>query len=207
MEANKKRQREETEAGSGGAWVPGICCVRCAKAGVLCEVTTDGNKQRKACNRCACMREKCEWLEVNMSRAGKGKSREVPTSPHQGEKKKQVHKVKVQDNEVEIVGENRSGAGPSRGSLDRLVMAIEEMSDRMGELAQVHRESMQVHWESTQASRKARRAFVDEAAICGALEEPASKSEEEEVDEGEIDEDMAGLEEDVAENPMSPPAV
>ncbi|KAF9232763.1 hypothetical protein BU15DRAFT_67182 [Melanogaster broomeanus] len=199
-EANKKRMREEAEAGSSAARGPRTChCLRCARAGVPCVVTTDGNKRRKACDRCSHMKEK------------KGKAREVPMSPRQGEKKKRVHKAKVQDDDkVEIVGEKRSGAGPSRISLDQLVMAIEEMSDRMGELTQAHRESTQVHRESTLASRKARRAFevfVDEATICGVPEESASESEEEEVDEGEIDEEIAGLEEDVAENPMSPPAV
>ncbi|KAF9230772.1 hypothetical protein BU15DRAFT_68911 [Melanogaster broomeanus] len=216
-EANKKRQREEVEAGSSVACGSGMCCVRCARASVSCEFTNDGNKRRTACDRCANMREKCQWLEMHAPGTGKGKAKakEVPTLPRQGEKKKRVRKVKAQDDdEVEIIGESRSEAGPSWVSLDRLVMAIEEMSDRMGELVQAHRESTQAHWqstqahwESTQASRKARRAFeifVDEAAICGAPEESEEESSEEEVDEGELQEDLAGLEEEQAENPMSP---
>ncbi|KAF9231072.1 hypothetical protein BU15DRAFT_82858 [Melanogaster broomeanus] len=200
--ASKKRQREEAEAGSSVIHGSGMCCVRCAKA----------------CDRCSYMKEKCEWPEVSAPGPAKGKGKEVPTSPRQGEKKKCVCKAKVQkDDEVEIVGERMAGAGPSRVSLDRLVTAIEELSDRMGEMAQAQRESTQahwqltqVHWESTQASRKARRAFeifVDEAAICGMPEESPEESEEEEVDGEEIDEELAGLEEDVVENPMSPPKV
>ncbi|KAF9232759.1 hypothetical protein BU15DRAFT_67179 [Melanogaster broomeanus] len=196
-EATKKRQREEGEASSSGARAPGICCLCCAQAGVPCEFTNDGNKRRTVCDWCAAQREKCEWPEMHMPRAGKGKGkgREVPTSPRQGEKKKRVCKAKAQDDdEVEIVGESRLGAGPSWISLDRLVMAIKEMSDRLGELAQAQRESTQVHWESMQASRKARRAleaFVDEATICGMPEESADESSEEEVDEGEINEELA----------------
>ncbi|KAF9230990.1 hypothetical protein BU15DRAFT_82946 [Melanogaster broomeanus] len=135
------------------------------------------------------MREKCEWPEMHAPGAGKGmgKGREA----------------KVQDdNEVEIVRESRSGVGPSWISLDRLVMAIEEMSDRLGELVQAQREL-------TQASRKARRAleaFVDEAVICGVPEEFCEEStDKEEVDEQELDEDLAGLDEELVENPMSPP--
>ncbi|KAF9230087.1 hypothetical protein BU15DRAFT_84066 [Melanogaster broomeanus] len=226
-EANKKRQRDEGEAGPSAVPVSEPWCIRCAGAGVTCEFINDGNKRRTACKRCAAMREKCEWPEMDMSGPGKdkGKGKQVPTSPRQGEKKKRVRKAKAQkDDEVEIVGERMAEAGPSRVSLDRLVLAIEELSDRMGELVQAHRESTQAHWDSTQAhwestqahrestlaSRKARRAFevfVDEAAICGAPEESPEESEEEEVDEGEIDEELAGLEEDKAENPMSPPKV
>ncbi|KAF9234887.1 hypothetical protein BU15DRAFT_78586 [Melanogaster broomeanus] len=143
---------------------------------------------------------------------GKKNRNKVPTSPRQGEKKKRVRKAKTQDHdEVEIVGERMAGAGPSWVSLDRLVMAIEEMSERLGELAQAHRESTEAHRESTEASRKARRAleaFVDEAAICGAPEEVCEEStDEEEVDEQELDEDLAGLDEELAENPMSPPKI
>ncbi|KAF9230779.1 hypothetical protein BU15DRAFT_68900 [Melanogaster broomeanus] len=212
-EEQEKCLREEQEAEAEHK-----SCVRCARAGVPCEFTNDGNKRRTVCDRCAAQREKCEWPEMHAPGTGKGKAKakEVPTLPRQGEKKKRVCKAKAQDDdEVEIVGESRSGAGPSWVSLDRLVMAIEEMSDRMGELVQVHRESMQahwqstqVHWESMQALRKARRAFeifVDEAAICGTPEESEEESSEEEVDEGELQEELAGLDEEQAENPMSPP--
>ncbi|KAF9230438.1 hypothetical protein BU15DRAFT_83186 [Melanogaster broomeanus] len=183
-EANKKRQREEVEAGSSVARGLGMCCVRCAKAGVSCEFTNDGNKRRTACDRCAAQREKCEWPEMHAPGIGKGKAKanEVPTSPRQGEKKKRVH---------------------------RLVLAIEEMSDRMSELAQAQRELMESQRESTRVSRRVARALedlVDEAACFGASEEfSEEESEEEEVAEGELDEEMAGLQEDMAENPMSPP--
>ncbi|KAF9231711.1 hypothetical protein BU15DRAFT_82076 [Melanogaster broomeanus] len=146
-EANKKRQREEAEAGTSSVCTLEMCCVRCARAGVPCEVINDGNKRRTACKRCSRMREKCEWPEMDVSGAakGRGKAKEVPTSPRQGEKKKRVRKTKTQDDdEVEIVGEVRAGAGPSRISLDRLVLAIEGMSDRMSELTQAHRESSRV---------------------------------------------------------------
>ncbi|KAF9232760.1 hypothetical protein BU15DRAFT_80873 [Melanogaster broomeanus] len=225
---HKEEQRDEGEAGPSAVPVAEpwcICATKRQKARKRAEFINDGNKRRTACKRCAGMREKCEWPEMDMSRPGKdkGKGKQVPTSPRQGEKKKRVRKAKVQkDDEVEIVGERMAGAGPSRVSLDRLVAAIEELSGRMGELAQAQRESTQAHWDSTQAhwestqahrestlaSRKARKAFeifVDEAAICGAPEESPEESEEEEVDGEEIDEELAGLEEDVAENPMSPP--
>ncbi|KAF9232086.1 hypothetical protein BU15DRAFT_81633 [Melanogaster broomeanus] len=124
------------------------------------------------------------------------------------EKKKRVHKAKVQDDDkVEIIGESRSGAGPSRVSLDCLVMAIEEMSNQMGELAQAHRESMQAYRELMQASRKARRAlemFVDKATICGMPEESKEESSKEEVNKGELQGELAGLDKELAENPMSP---
>ncbi|KAF9241750.1 hypothetical protein BU15DRAFT_73088 [Melanogaster broomeanus] len=205
-EANKKRQRDEGEAGPSAVPVSEPWCIRCAGVGVTCEFINDGNKRRTACKRCAAMREKCEWPEMDMSGPGKdkGKGKQVPTSPRQGEKKKRVRKAKVQkDDEVEIVGERMAGAGPSRVSLDRLVMAIEELSGRMGELVQAHRESTQAHWdatqahwESTQASRKARRAFeifVDEAAICGTPEETPEESEEEEVDGRRLTRNWPGL--------------
>ncbi|KAF9236438.1 hypothetical protein BU15DRAFT_77015 [Melanogaster broomeanus] len=199
-EANKKRQRDEGKAGPSAVPVSEPWCIRCAGAGITCEFINDGNKRRTACKRCTGMREKCEWPEMDMSGPGKdkGKGKQVPTLPRQGEKKKRVRKAKVlKDDEVEIVRERMAKAGPSRVSLDR-------------ELTQAHWQSTQAHWESTQASRKARRAFeifVDEAAICGAPEESPEESEPEEVDEGEIDEELVGLEEDKAENPMSPPKV
>ncbi|KAF9235497.1 hypothetical protein BU15DRAFT_64762 [Melanogaster broomeanus] len=57
------------------------------------------------------------------------------------------------------------------------------------------------------ASRKATRAleaFVDEAALVGMSEESSNKSSSEEVDEKELDEELARLWEDMVENPMSP---
>ncbi|KAF9232057.1 hypothetical protein BU15DRAFT_81661 [Melanogaster broomeanus] len=202
-EATKKRQREEVAAGSSVACGPGMCCVRCARASVPCEFTNDGNKRRTACDRCAAQREKCEWPEMHAPRTGKGKAKatEVPTSPRQGEKKKRVRKTKAQDDdEVEIVGEVRARAGPSRISLDWLVMVIEDMSEWMSELTQAHRESTEAQRESSQVSRRVVRALedlVDEAACFGTPEEfSEEESEEEEVAEGELDEEMAGLQEE-----------
>ncbi|KAF9235095.1 hypothetical protein BU15DRAFT_65170 [Melanogaster broomeanus] len=211
-EANKKRQREEVEAGSSIARGSGMCCVHCARAGVPCEFTNDGNKRRTACDQCAAQREKCEWPEMYTPGTGKGKAKatEIPTSPRQGEKKKRVRKTKAQDDdEVEIVGEVRAGAGPSRISLDRLVMAIEDMSERMSELTQAHRESTEAQKESSRVSRRVARALedlVDEAACFGAPEEFIDKSSGgEEADEEELQEDLARLEKELAESPMSPP--
>ncbi|KAF9232064.1 hypothetical protein BU15DRAFT_67799 [Melanogaster broomeanus] len=147
-EATKKRQREEAEAGSSIVCGSGMCCMCCTKVGILCEFTNDGNKRQTACNWCAITREKCEWLEMHAPRAAKAKGKQVPTSPRQGEKKKHVHKAKPQeDDEVEIIRERMAGAVSSRISLDRLVMAIEEMLDQMGELVQVHRESTEAQRE------------------------------------------------------------
>ncbi|KAF9235198.1 hypothetical protein BU15DRAFT_78213 [Melanogaster broomeanus] len=109
--------------------------------------------------------------------AGKGKGKEVPMLPCQGEKKKRSHKAKAQDDdEVEIVGERMAGARPSWILLDRLVMA-----------------------------RRNLETFVDEAAFFGAPEESEEEStDEEEVAGEELDEELAGLWEDMADNPMSP---
>ncbi|KAF9233927.1 hypothetical protein BU15DRAFT_66159 [Melanogaster broomeanus] len=176
-EANKKRQREEAEAGLSGTWALGILH-SLHEGRVPCEphATSVWHRGRSASG----------WeMHAPGVAKGKGKAKEVPTSPRQGEKKKRVCKAKAQqDDEVEIVEERKSGAGLSQLSLDRLVFVIEEMSDQMGELAQAHRESTQAHRESTQASRKARRAFevfVDEAAICGMPEESADESTERKV--------------------------
>ncbi|KAF9230558.1 hypothetical protein BU15DRAFT_83481 [Melanogaster broomeanus] len=211
-EATKKRQREEAAAGSSVAHGPGMCCVCCARAGVPCEFTNDGNKRQTACDRCTAQREKCEWPEMHVPGTGKGKAKakEVPMSLRQGKKKKRVRKAKVQDdNEVEIIGESRSGAGPSQVSLDRLVMAIEVMSYQMGELTQAHRESTEAQRESSQVSRRVTRALedlVDEAACFGMPEELIDElSGREEVDEEELREDLAGLKKELAESPMSPP--
>ncbi|KAF9242393.1 hypothetical protein BU15DRAFT_72914 [Melanogaster broomeanus] len=197
-EANKKRQRDEVEAGSSVARGPGMCCVHCAKAGVSCEFMNNGNKRRTACDRCAAQREKCEWPEMHAPGAGKGKAKakEVPTSPHQGEKKKRVRKAKVQDDdEVEIIGERDElpdgGVGAGAKGVNTGTLGLD--TGTLGVDA---------------ASRKARRAlevFVDEAAICGVPEESEEESSEEEVDEGELQEELAGLDEEQAENPMSPP--
>ncbi|KAF9236156.1 hypothetical protein BU15DRAFT_77258 [Melanogaster broomeanus] len=189
-----------------------MCCVHCTKAGVSCEFTNNGNKRQTACDRCAAQREKCEWPEMHAPGIGKGKAKanEVPMSPRQGEKKKRVRKAKVQDDdEVEIVGERTAGAGSSRVLLDRLVLAIEEMSDRMSELAQAQRESTESQRESTRVSRRVARALedlVDEAACFGMPEEFLDESSGgEEADEEELREDLAGLEKELAESPMSPP--
>ncbi|KAF9232939.1 hypothetical protein BU15DRAFT_67031 [Melanogaster broomeanus] len=165
-EANKKRQREEVEAGSSVARGSGMCCVRCARAGVPCEFTNDGNKRRTACDRCAAQREKCEWPEMHAPGTGKGKAKakEVPTLP-----------ASRREEETSMQGES---ARRRRG-----------------------RDCWREHL------RKARRAFeifVDEAAICGTPEESEEESSEEEVDEGELQEELAGLDEEQAENPMSP---
>ncbi|KAF9235371.1 hypothetical protein BU15DRAFT_64894 [Melanogaster broomeanus] len=78
-------------------------------------------------------------------------ARLLPTAI-KGEKKKRARKAKTQDDdEVEIVGESRPRAGPSRPSLDRLVMAIEEMSDWLAEMAQAQRESTEASLRATKA--------------------------------------------------------
>ncbi|KAF9230364.1 hypothetical protein BU15DRAFT_83719, partial [Melanogaster broomeanus] len=177
-EANKKRQRDEGEAGPSAVPVYSL-----RRRGRNVRVHQRREQEAYGVQTMRGMREKCEWPEMDMSGPGKdkGKGKQAPTSPRQGEKKKRVRKAKAQkDDEVEIVGERMAEAGPSRVSLDRLVLAIEELSDRMGG---AHWESTQAHRESTLASRKARRAFevfVDEAAICGAPEESPEESEEEE---------------------------
>ena len=62
--------------------------MRCVKARAKCE--RSGRKHQCACDRCAGLKEKCEWPEAGGTRVGKGKGKEpekpVTTSPHGGEK-------------------------------------------------------------------------------------------------------------------------
>ncbi|KAF9235507.1 hypothetical protein BU15DRAFT_77914 [Melanogaster broomeanus] len=210
-EANKKRQREEVEAGpnvlispaavfAAPGWSPVRVYQRWKQEAD--RMSTAAQHKGRSANGQRCTRP---GPEKGRPRPKKSQRRRV-----KAEKKKRVRKAKAQDDdEVEIVGESRSGAGPSRVSLDRLVMAIEGMSDRMSELTQAHRESTEAQRESSRVSRRVARALedlVDEAACFGASEEfSEEESEEEEVAEGELDEEMARLQEDMAENPMSPP--
>ncbi|KAF9245221.1 hypothetical protein BU15DRAFT_58848 [Melanogaster broomeanus] len=199
-EANKKRQREEVEARSSVACGSGMCCMRCTRAGVPCEFTNNGNKRQTTCDRCAAVREKCEWPEMYAPRARKGKGKEVPTSPRQGEKKKCVQKAKVQEvNEVEIIGE--SSLGPDQAGFHWT-----------GSRLQAQRESTQ---QRSRASTEGVDAGVKEGQegpgeICGRGRHlwhaggVCWRVDREEVDEGEIDEELARLQEDMAENPMSP---
>ncbi|KAF9232761.1 hypothetical protein BU15DRAFT_80874 [Melanogaster broomeanus] len=105
----------------------------------------------------------------------------------------------LEDNNEVIMAkakEHRQHKVVPKGSLK-----VAQMSDWLGELVQAQRES-------TQASKKATRAlktFVDEAAFFGMPEESADKSTEEEVGEGETQEELARLWDNVAENLMSPP--
>ncbi|KAF9235522.1 hypothetical protein BU15DRAFT_77927 [Melanogaster broomeanus] len=153
--------------------------------------TNDGNKRRTACDRCA-----AQEGEVRMARDARARDRK---REGQGQRSPNVASVKARrrneyartkaqdDDEVEIVGESRSGAGPSRA----------------------HRESTEAQRESSRVSRRVARALedlVDEAACFGAPEEFIDESSGgEEADEEELREDLAGLEKELAESPMSPP--
>ncbi|KAF9231484.1 hypothetical protein BU15DRAFT_68298 [Melanogaster broomeanus] len=186
-EANKKRQREEIEAGPSVAHVPGMCCLCYTWAGVLCKFTNDGNKRQTTCDCCVAQREKCKWPEMHVPRArkGKGKAKEVPMSPCQNY------------NQVEVVGEKKSSASLSQLSLDSWFhdQGDEQPDGGVGTGTQ---------GVNTGRLEKALEAFVDEAAICGTPEESTDELTEEEANKGEIEEELAGLQEDEVENPMSP---
>ncbi|KAF9230780.1 hypothetical protein BU15DRAFT_68901 [Melanogaster broomeanus] len=108
-EANKKRQREEF-----GAFRESRCSLRVHQRWLQeanCVRTGARHRGRSASGR------RCTRPGLEKEGQGQGS----PDVASQGEKKKRVCKAKAKDDdEVEIVGESRSGAGPSWVSLDRL---------------------------------------------------------------------------------------
>jgi len=100
--------------------------------------------------KCVGLKERCKWPEVGgpgpVVDKGKGKAKEVPTSPLGGEKrkkKKMVAKVVDDDDIVEVPGPSgqRSGfdPGPFLERLDRLTRAVKEMTGQMCRVADATR--------------------------------------------------------------------
>ena len=130
------------------------------KARAKCE--RSGGKCQRACDRCTGLKEKCKWLEVGGTGVGKGKGKEpeklVLALPHSGEKHKRTKKAVAKDdndNEIKEVagpskgkGKERSRSGSGSGSgdndrivqgLDRLVVAVEKLTEGVRIMTAVHK--------------------------------------------------------------------
>ena len=138
-----------------------LSCVRCAKARAKCE--RSGGKRQRACDRCAGLKEKCEWLEVGGTGVEKGKGKElekpVIVSPRGGEKRERTKKAaaKDDDDDVEIEevagllkgkGKERARSGSGSGSgdndwivqgLDRLVVVVEKLTEGVRIMTAAHK--------------------------------------------------------------------
>ncbi|KIM52956.1 hypothetical protein SCLCIDRAFT_32235 [Scleroderma citrinum Foug A] len=165
-DVSKKRAREEPEAGpsgSGEAEAGGTRarCMHCVKAKAKCK--RSGRKHQHACDRCAGLKEKCEWPEAGGTGVGKGKGKEpeklVIASPHSGEKHKRTKKAAAKDNnnnnEIEQVAgplkgkgkerarsRSRSGSGDNNRivqGLDRLVVAVEKLTEGVRIMTAAHK--------------------------------------------------------------------
>ncbi|KIM61752.1 hypothetical protein SCLCIDRAFT_25559 [Scleroderma citrinum Foug A] len=118
-----------------------------------------GGKRQHACGRCAGLKEKCKWPEVEGTRVGKGKGKElekpVIASTHGGGKHKWMKKVAAKDNNnnnkiEEVAGPSkgkgkervRSGSGDKNWivqGLDQLVVAIEKLTEGVRIMTVVHK--------------------------------------------------------------------
>jgi len=161
--------------------------------------------------KCVGLKERCEWPEVGgpgpVVEKGKGKAKEVATSPRGGEKrkkKKTVTKVVNDDDIVEVPGPSgqRSGFNPEPflEQLDRLTGAVEEMTGQMRRVADATRLVVRGN-ERLTASLK---TFLEE---CRFFMAPWDKDEDEEdskaeVDPEEVKQEVQGLHEE-QENPGS----
>ena len=111
----------------------------CAKARAKCE--RSGGKRQRACDRCAGLKEKCEWSEVGGTGVGKGKGKEpekpVIASPRGGEKCKRRKKVAAKDDnddKIEEVaglskgkGKERARSGSGSGDNDWIVQNLDQL--------------------------------------------------------------------------------
>ncbi|KAG6325738.1 hypothetical protein ID866_13351 [Astraeus odoratus] len=111
-EAQKKCQWVESAAGEAQ-------CLCCARLNSLCEVSL-GTRKRMACMRCAKVKERCEWLEVEVGLVKKTVTMTTTTLPRGGEKKKRAKWVTQKeegDDEGEpvLVGTHSVSKGRSWG--------------------------------------------------------------------------------------------
>jgi len=186
--------------------------VCCTKHRAVCECDPEKPKQR-ACMKCAGLKEKCEWPEVEgpgpVAEKGKGKAKEkeVATSPRGGEKrkKKKTAKVVIDDEEiVEVAGPSgsRSGfnTGPFLERMDRLTAAVEAMTGQMSRIADSTRSVSR----SNDRLSAGLETFLEECCFFTAPwdEDKESDDSEAEVDSEEVEQEVQGLQEE-QENPGS----
>ena len=127
---------------------------------------------------------------------GKGKEKEVATSPRAGEKKKHVKKsaAKVVDSDVEIIARpsDASGSGSSHVLLERmdcLILAVENLAEAQWYMASV-----------CMASRMAVGTLVVECNFLGFKGVgPGEEDKEEEMDTEAVEQEIAKLWKEVLE--------
>ena len=155
--------------------------------------------------KCARLKERCEWPEVGgpgpVVEKGKGKAKEVATSPRGGEKrkkKKMVAKVVNDDDIVEVLGLSGQQSGfnpePFLEQLDRLTGAVEEMTGQMRRVADATRSVARGNEQLT-ASLK---TFLEECRFFTAPwdEDEDEEDSEAEVDPEEVEQEVQGLQEE-----------
>jgi len=180
--------------------------MRCAKHRTVCERDPEKPKQR-ACMKCAGLKEKCEWPEVDKGK-GKVKEKEVATSPRGGEKrkKKTTAKVVVDDDKiVEVAGPSglRSGfnTGPFLERMDRLTAAVEAMTGQMARIA----DSTQSVSRSNDRLSAGLETFFEECRFFTSEFVVSEEESEGEVDPEEIDQELGELQKDLEEQEGSVP--
>jgi len=152
--------------------------------------------------KCAGLKEWCEWLEVGgpvpVVDKGKGKAKEVATSPRGGEKrkkKKTAAKVVDDDDIVEVPGPSgkwsRFDPGPFLEQLDWLTGAVEEMSGQMHRVTDATRSVARGNERLTAGLE----TFLEECRFFTAPwdEDEESEDSEAEVDLEEVEQEVQGL--------------
>ena len=189
-------------------------CVCCVKAKAKCE--RSGRKHQRACDRCAGLKEKCEWLEAGGTRVGKGKGKElempVIASPHSGKKRKRMKKAAAKDDNddndkiKEVAGLSkgkgkeraRSGSRSRSGDndwivqgLDRLVVAVEKLTEGVRIMTAVHKSVAQSVYHAGVITKQ----ILHEYKLFLVLESEGEEWEsEEEVDQAEVEAEVEELE-------------
>jgi len=174
----------------------------------LCKRDPEKPKQR-ACMKCMGLKERCEWPEIGglgpVVDKGKGKVKEVATSPRKGEKRKKKKTVAKVDNDndiVEVPGPSGQWSGfnpePFLERLDRLTRAVEEVTGQMRRVADATRSVVRGN-ERLMASLE---TFLEECRFFMAPwdEDKESEDSEAEVDPEEVEQEVQGLQEE-QENP------
>jgi len=161
--------------------------------------------------KCTRLKERCEWPEVGgpgpVVDKGKGKAKEVATSPRGGEKqkkKKMVAKVVDDDEIVKVLGPSGKWSGfnpdPFLERLDRLTGAVEEMTGQMRWVTDAtHSVARGNEWLMAGLE-----TFLKECHFFMAPwdEDEESEDSEAEVDPEEVEQEVQGLHEE-QENPDS----
>jgi len=173
-----------------------------------CERDPEKPKQR-ACMKCVGLKERCEWPEVGgpvlVVDKGKGKAKEVATSPRGGEKhkkKKTAAKVVDDDNIDEVPGPSgkrpRFDPGPFLERLDQLTGAVEEMSGQMCRVTDATCSVVRGNERLTAGLE----TFLEECRFFTAPwdEDEELEDSEAEVDPEEVEQEVQGLQEE-QENP------